>query len=478
MAEDKALVIIACKCGQKMKVPASAQGKVFKCVRCGEHLQMHPEVAVSGTDAGEPAVEPVGQLLIQQGLITGEQLQEALAAQKAEGGKIFEVLIRLGHLDKDALHTFLSRQPGIAAIDLRRFNIDRNIFELIPKELALDHLVLPIDRLGRLLTVAMACPLDTATIAEVESITGLRVKAMLCRLDDIHAAVHKAYQPKEDLALHYEKLLASMPAPARAAAAAPLNLERLEFLPGLDASIEALCGLPESTSLRMWSEALAQDPGLAALLLHKANSAAYALPGKVTNVPMAAALLGARGIRQLVQGVKKVENVPQAAVQLLHQRARRLAALGEAFAAASGKMGRATGHTYGLLSELGSLVVLMQSPAKFDSVSQDLYGQALADAQKKQLGIHFAEAGEALARAWNFPDRLAHALGSQLLPLAGEEESVGAALMHCCQAFAAAPEGELAAVSEAEAEVLSMLGLRPTEAAKAATQVHSLPPAA
>jgi len=79
--------------------------------------QKHSTNAMENDDTSH---QRIGELLINEGLINQEQLAEALEKQKHSGGKTFEILLRLGHLDKDKLHTMLSKQPGVASIDLSR----------------------------------------------------------------------------------------------------------------------------------------------------------------------------------------------------------------------------------------------------------------------------------------------------------------------------------------------------------------------
>ena len=204
---DELILTIACgACGQRMRVPGSSMGKACKCANCGSEMVVSDEIVQSLQDPSAeaaasspkpgPRVKPgrIGELLIAGGLVNDEQLQEALAFQKENGGKTFELLIELGHLDKDELHTYLSQQKGVASIDLSLYDINEDLVKLIPQEIARENLVLPIDKMGKLFTVGMACPLDTDTVAKVQEITGLRVKAMLCKLDDILAAVNRYYK--------------------------------------------------------------------------------------------------------------------------------------------------------------------------------------------------------------------------------------------------------------------------------------------
>lgn len=140
-----------------------------------------------------PPKKLIGQLLLEAGLITQGQLDEALREQKKSGKKVVEVLQDLGYINQAAFERFLARLPGIASLDLDKYQVPPELVELVPKELAIKHQVLPIDKLGKLLTVGMVCPLDTKTIEEIESRTGLRVKPILCSAEDLNASIKRYY---------------------------------------------------------------------------------------------------------------------------------------------------------------------------------------------------------------------------------------------------------------------------------------------
>lgn len=330
-----------------MKVPAEARGKRYKCVKCG--AQVTVEESPGGTvAAGRPGAaaatpgagasvgrERIGQMLIKAGLITSEQLEEALDAQRVEGGKTFENLIRLGHLNKEALHDFLSKQPGVATIKLANYKIEHDLVDLIPKELALREKILPIDRLGKLLTIAMACPTDIETVEEIQRVTGLKVKAMLCRLDDIEQAVEKLYgkgRAARSEAELFERILASEPehaAPPKMAAkpiAPPMETKPVtapvetkppapqvkeapqakeaapkeELTPGMVRRFIAMAEDP-NTSTRELARAAQDETPLADVLLRAANSGLYGLTEQVESAAMAVVLMGKEGVAELLK---------------------------------------------------------------------------------------------------------------------------------------------------------------------------------
>ena len=80
--------------------------------------------------------------------------------------------------------------PSIA---LKKCRINDSVLSLVPEAFAIEREVFPIDQLGKLLTVGMVCPLDTATIDDLEEITGLKVKPLLCTRNDLHDSVIRYY---------------------------------------------------------------------------------------------------------------------------------------------------------------------------------------------------------------------------------------------------------------------------------------------
>lgn len=136
----------------------------------------------------------IGDLLIDAGVISDRQLGEALMNQERRGGKTVDMLIYLGHMDAHQFVNFLARQPGIPSISLENCKISKELLELVPEEFAVKHEIFPIDRLGQLLTVGMVCPLDSKAMQELEEITGLKVKSMLCTHREIREAISRYYQ--------------------------------------------------------------------------------------------------------------------------------------------------------------------------------------------------------------------------------------------------------------------------------------------
>src|SRR5688500_8262946 len=110
------------------------------------------------------ATDRIGDLLVREGLITAEQLTSALQDARQNNTRIGYSLIKLGFIAESELTRMLARQYRVPAVDLERVTVDPKIIKLVPADLAHKHLVLPLRRVGRTLTLAMANPIDVGAI--------------------------------------------------------------------------------------------------------------------------------------------------------------------------------------------------------------------------------------------------------------------------------------------------------------------------
>src|SRR6266513_4541394 len=113
----------------------------------------------------------IGDLLIREGLITKEQLERALQEQKQNGTRVGYNLVKLGFVPELELTKTLAKQFKMPAVDLSKFEVDPKIAKLIPGEMAIKNLVLPLKRDGHTLTVAMADPTNMGVVEDLKFIT-------------------------------------------------------------------------------------------------------------------------------------------------------------------------------------------------------------------------------------------------------------------------------------------------------------------
>src|SRR5258706_7015810 len=117
------------------------------------------------------STERLGDLLVRDGLITRDQLEKALQEQKQNGTRVGYNLVKLGFVPELELVKTLAKQFKMPAVDLSRFEVDPKIAKLIPGEMAIQNLVLPLKRDGRLLTVAMSDPTNMGVVEDLKFIT-------------------------------------------------------------------------------------------------------------------------------------------------------------------------------------------------------------------------------------------------------------------------------------------------------------------
>jgi len=136
----------------------------------------------------------LGDLLIKEGLITKEQLDKALQEQKASGTRVGYNLVKLGFVQETEITKMLARQFRMPAVDLSRFEVDPKIVKMIPADIALKHLVLPLKKEGRTLTVAMADPTNMGVIDDLKFVTRYDIFPVIAGEYTLRTAIDKYYE--------------------------------------------------------------------------------------------------------------------------------------------------------------------------------------------------------------------------------------------------------------------------------------------
>jgi len=143
----------------------------------------------------------LGEMLVRAGMISQEQLDEALESQKSNGEKLGFNLIRLGYVKEDDITQLLSEQYGVPSINLRHFDIDETVINLIPSEVAQKYLVLPVNRTGATLTISMADPTNVFAMDDIKFMTGYNVEPVVASEIAIREAIEKYYGSQHALEL-------------------------------------------------------------------------------------------------------------------------------------------------------------------------------------------------------------------------------------------------------------------------------------
>jgi type IV pilus assembly protein PilB len=141
----------------------------------------------------------IGDLLVREGLITEEQLGRALSEQRSNGSRLGYTLVSMGFVSETDLTRVLARKYRVKAVDLSRIDtVDQRVVNLVKPEIAVRHLVLPLRRVGRTLTVAMANPTNLDAIDELRFSTGYDIEPVVAGEYSLKQAVEKHYETAED----------------------------------------------------------------------------------------------------------------------------------------------------------------------------------------------------------------------------------------------------------------------------------------
>ena len=140
----------------------------------------------------------LGDLLVEAGLITEDQLQVALK-EKSQSQKLGDVLLQKGYITEQQLIEVLEFQLGIPHVSLYRYPFDSNIFSLITEDTAKRNLIIPLKKEGEKLYVAMADPMDFYAIDDLRLATGFQIEPAIATKDDILRAIAKHYTDEDGL---------------------------------------------------------------------------------------------------------------------------------------------------------------------------------------------------------------------------------------------------------------------------------------
>ncbi|HEY7726570.1 MAG TPA: type IV-A pilus assembly ATPase PilB [Anaeromyxobacteraceae bacterium] len=146
----------------------------------------------------------LGELLVRENLISLQQLQKAQEEQRKTGGRIGSLLVKQGAIAEADLTNFLSKQYGVPAISLKDFDVDDEVIKLIPKATAEKHQVVPVNRAGSSLIVAMSDPSNIFAIDDIKFLTGYNVEVVVASEQSIREAIERYYAERGP---SYEELI-------------------------------------------------------------------------------------------------------------------------------------------------------------------------------------------------------------------------------------------------------------------------------
>lgn len=137
--------------------------------------------------------DKINDALIKKGLLSQEDLDKAINIQKKRGGKLSDILIEERLINKESLMSVLSQELGIPPINLSRYKIDPEVLRLVPKKIALHYRILPVSKMGDVLTVAMVDPLNVFAMDDIKTLTGFKIGTVIATDKDMEEAIEQYY---------------------------------------------------------------------------------------------------------------------------------------------------------------------------------------------------------------------------------------------------------------------------------------------
>ena len=137
--------------------------------------------------------ERLTEILINDKLITPEQLKKALEIQKNKGGRLSSIVVECGFVKEVELVSALSQGLGLPLIDLKRIKIDTKVLNIIPAKTCRHYQIIPISKMGNTLTIAMADPLNIFAVDALYNLTGLQINIIISTAEQILHAIDQFY---------------------------------------------------------------------------------------------------------------------------------------------------------------------------------------------------------------------------------------------------------------------------------------------
>lgn len=138
--------------------------------------------------------ERVGKLLVRYGLVTKEQLQEALVRQAEQvHKKTGEILLEMGTFEPQQWLNFIARLPGVARVNLRKYVIDPEVVRMVPEDFCRRVELVALESFENMITVAMVYPYNLAAVHELSKLLGLRVKSVMATREEIFEVLDSVF---------------------------------------------------------------------------------------------------------------------------------------------------------------------------------------------------------------------------------------------------------------------------------------------
>lgn len=138
--------------------------------------------------------KPLGKILKERNIISDAQLNQALQVQKNDGGLFGEIIVRLGFASEEDIAQCISFQYGFPYLPLENFEVSEEVTTIIPRHVAHHYCLMPVDKIGNTLTVAMSNPLNREAVEDIEDLTSLEIQIFISTASDIRQAIGRHYK--------------------------------------------------------------------------------------------------------------------------------------------------------------------------------------------------------------------------------------------------------------------------------------------
>ncbi|MCH8205325.1 MAG: HDOD domain-containing protein [Candidatus Hydrogenedentes bacterium] len=416
----------------------------------------------------------IGHTLLEERLITEQQLEEALTIQAEAGTKTVETLIRLGCLDPTDFANLVASNAQYIGVEPDHYFLPDEYCDLLPREYAYKYHVFPVGHLGKSVLLAAAAPLTQRDTRTIEQAIQSAVVAVHCNAQTVCNAIQLSYENRRAERRESRRALARRIEMSLKLQNVVHTLSTIESLPTLPQTVERVLRAAHSdySSAQEIAAIVETDPPIAARLLQLANSPAFGFAHEVETVQHVIALLGVRQTYLAVLS-SAVLNIVEASKHFDYKAYWRSASF-IANAARSIAERCSLGHkagifTAGLLADIGRYTLSRLVPNPYHMIHEGMPHAHLIAAEEDLLGIGHPEAGYILAVHWGLPSDIAQAIRFHHRPLQALEHQDVVAVVALGAVMAEARDHEIEPAYEhfmPYRELLSRLNLDAREAAE------------
>lgn len=154
---------------------------------------------MTGQQSLDPSAdrEPIGAILLGRGKVTEQQLKEALQRQENKKTLLGEILVDLGYVEEIDIVVAVVLQCGLPYLAVNKYSIDRAALKLIPEPIARQFHVIALDKVGEILSVVMADPLNRVIVKKIEEVTRSKIAPFIATKTEIDQAISQWYRSTE-----------------------------------------------------------------------------------------------------------------------------------------------------------------------------------------------------------------------------------------------------------------------------------------